>query len=121
MQDGLAQLAARLGKTVQLRALLSRWESLVREVERGYELTYYDYTNDLSIRDRLEELLAILPAGAAAKLSRAMSFADDKFAAATDEVRDPLLDRSGSWWKRIPRRRDPEFDTGLTGGNRIVK
>lgn len=40
-----------------LESLVADWGKFVTEVEDGYDLTIYDYSNDLSIRDLLEELI----------------------------------------------------------------
>ena len=40
-----------------LGALLRGWADLVTRVERGYDDSIYEYTNDLSVRDRLERLV----------------------------------------------------------------
>lgn len=37
-----------------LAGLVERWEAIVGEVERGYELTIDDYLNDVDLRDILE-------------------------------------------------------------------
>ena len=49
---------ARLLDGSSLDALLREWRAFVTQVERGYDDSIYEYTNDLSVRDRLERLLA---------------------------------------------------------------
>ena len=49
---GLAELAARTGREDSLNALLGRWSAFVTTVERGYDDSIYEYTNDLSVRDQ---------------------------------------------------------------------
>jgi hypothetical protein len=50
------------GRGQTVRQLLRRWASFVRQVETGYDDTIYDYTNDLSVRDLLEEKLSFAAA-----------------------------------------------------------
>ncbi len=40
-----------------LGSLLQEWGRVVTAVERGYDDSIYEYTNDLSVRDRLERVV----------------------------------------------------------------
>lgn len=119
--EALAAMGPIAGRNPSLAALMDKWRALVCEVERGYRLTVYDYTNDLSIRDRLEEVRKAVSPLLAAKLDALIGPLDARLIDATDPVPQPLMARSGSWWRRIPRRRDAEFDTGLAAANRLVR
>ena len=46
-----------------LTGMIGAWRELPNEIDAGYQLTIYDYTNDLSVRDLLEEVLAAIPEG----------------------------------------------------------
>jgi hypothetical protein len=85
--------------------LVAKWATLVKEVETGYELTIYDYTNDLSVRDHLEELLT--RAGlAATPVKSAIQHWDDRFRFATTETSSTTFgtgEEAGWWWRRMPR------------------
>lgn len=93
-----------------LGQLLGRWKALVKEVEARYELSAYDYTNDLTVRDRLQRVLDGLPEALAQRLERDIRVLDHRFQEATEELETPLSDRANWWWRRRPRLRGTEFD-----------
>ena len=102
----LAELAARTGREDSLNAMLGRWSTFVTAIERGYDDSIYEYTNDLSVRDRLESVTAGAGPALRAKLGDALAEDDRRFEAATEEAARPLgEDRAAAWWRRVPRRR----------------
>jgi hypothetical protein len=112
----LAALAARSGREDSLDAMLGRWSAFVTTVERGYEDSVYEYTNDLSVRDRLEGVAAGAGPALRAKLHGALAEDDRRFAAATQEADRPLgefAEAAPSWWRRVPRRRVGELAEDL--------
>jgi hypothetical protein len=121
VKSALDKLSFRRRKSVGLASLVARWSQFVSEIERGYHLSVYDYTNDLTVRDFLEEVQEILPPIINAKIAEALAPIDDRFVNATDKVVDSLLPRKAWWWYRIPRRRDADFDSGLSHRNRLVR
>ena len=103
----LAELATRTGREDSLGALLGRWRDFVTTVERGYDDSIYEYTNDLSVRDHLEAIAAGAGPALRAKLERALAEDDRRFEAATQEADRPLGTFTGeapTWWRRVPRR-----------------
>ena len=81
-------------------------------VERGYEDSIYEYTNDLSVRDRLEGVAAGAGPALRAKLHGALAGDDRRFAAATQEAERALgefAEEAPTWWRRVPRRRVGEL------------
>ena len=112
----LAELAARTGREDSLNAMLGRWSAFVTTVERGYDDSIYEYTNDLSVRDRLEGVAAGAGPALRAKLHGALADDDRRFAAATQEADRALGEFAGeapSWWRRVPRRRVGELAEDL--------
>ena len=112
----LAEPAARRGREDSLDAMLGRWSAFVTTVERGYEDSIYEYTNDLSVRDRLERVVAGAGPSLAAKLHGALAEDDRRFEAATQETDRALgefADEAPSWWRRVPRRRVGELAEDL--------
>jgi hypothetical protein len=112
----LAELAARTGREDSLDAMLGRWRAFVTTVERGYEDSIYEYTNDLSVRDRLEGVAAGADSSLRAKLHSALAEDDRRFAAATQEAGRALgtfPDGALPWWRRVPRRRVGELAEDL--------
>lgn len=99
-----------------LNQLLGQWSELVRAVERGYDDSIYEYTNDLSVRDRLQDLIAASSSTLADKLRGELAPIDERFTAATEAAARPLSAAPGDlapWWRRVPRRRDGEFADDL--------
>ena len=112
----LAELAARTGREDSLGAMLGRWNGFVTTVERGYEDSIYEYTNDLSVRDRLEGVAAGAGPALRAKLHGALADDDRRFAAATQETDRALgefAEEAPSWWRRVPRHRVGELAEDL--------
>jgi len=109
------ELARLLGGD-SLGALLGGWSAFVTAVERGYDDSIYEYTNDLSVRDLLERVAAGAGPGLRAKLETAVAADDRRFEAATEAAARPLgegVDPSRWWWRRVPVRRDGELADDL--------
>jgi hypothetical protein len=102
---------ARLLEGTSLGALLQDWSRLVTEVERGYDDSIYEYTNDISVRDRLERVIARASPGLRAQLEGAVAEDDRRFAAATEEAARPL--GTSPWAQRVPTRRVGELAEDL--------
>jgi hypothetical protein len=113
-REELAQLLAGLdGREDSLDAMLGRWRAFVTAVERGYDDSIYEYTNDLSVRDRLERVASGAGPALRAKLESALAEDDRRFEAATEEADRPLGASGGAWWRRVPRRRVGELAADL--------
>ncbi len=85
--------------------LLRLWEMFVGEVEGGYSATIDDYTNDLTVRDLLEQALA---EGVAADEAARVAALDDRLREATrpDEtgrLAEVYAVGDEWWWHRLPR------------------
>lgn len=102
---------------ISLDYLLEGWAKFVTEVEEGYDDSIFDYTNSLSKRDFLEELLRQLPQSLRDKLLNVLQPWDTRFREATREVEEavlPTLDNTrelGYWWYRVPKKlKEPIYD-----------
>ena len=105
---------ARLLDGATLGSLLQKWGRFVTAVERGYDDSIYEYTNDLSVRDRLERVVAGASPGLRAQLERALAPDDDRFETATEEAARPLgATYTTWWWRRVPLRRAGELADDL--------
>jgi hypothetical protein len=112
----LAALAEASGRERSFGGMLRGWSDLVTRVERGYDDSIYEYTNDLSVRDLLERVVQGAGPGLRAKLEAALAEDDRRFEAATEEGARPLGDfreASPPWWQRVPRRRTGELAEDL--------
>lgn len=113
----LDELAARTGREDSLDAMLGRWSAFVTTVERGYEDSIYEYTNDLSVRDRLERVVQGAGPGLRAKLEGGLAEGDRRFEATTEESARPLGEFGEAsppwWWRRVPRPRTGELAEDL--------
>jgi hypothetical protein len=93
---------------------LHAWAAFVTQVERGYDDSIYEYTNDLTVRDRLERVVQGASPGLQAKLHARLADDDARFEQATEDSARPLAaDRPGWWWRRVPRRRSGELAEDL--------
>ncbi|MBI4422096.1 MAG: hypothetical protein HY554_00120 [Elusimicrobia bacterium] len=116
LKHALDRLSGRLGRRVHYDALLSQWRSFVAEVERGYSWTLYEYQNDLSVRDQIDEILKALPASMRHQLSAPLAEADRRFEDATAPCARPVIRgerRLGAWYRRVPKRAVGELEDDL--------
>jgi hypothetical protein len=104
-------------RPITLDYLYGRWSDFVREVERGYDASIYDYTNDLSVRDMVEDILLSVGDSTREKLNTALQPYDSRFYQATTEaVRALLISKAatgGSWRRRIPLKLHGELEADL--------
>ena len=105
---------ARLLGGATLGALLQEWARFVTAVERGYDDSIYEYTNDLTVRDRLERVIAGASPALRGQLEQALAADDGRFEAATEEAARPLgTTYTTWWWRRVPIRRTGELAEDL--------
>lgn len=113
----LASMSRKAGHTLTLPLMLERWENFVSEVEKGYDNSIYEYTNDLSVRDLLQVVIDNSPLALRDKLIRALLIWDERFKKATEESnRSILSDKEKSpawWWFRVPVNPGSELKTDL--------
>lgn len=95
LEQQLERLGQDFGRAVSLNDMLSLWQTFVSTVERGYDDSIYEYTNDLSVRDCLEVLLNGASPSLRTKLESAISPTDRRFMDATDEAARPLSEAGG--------------------------
>ena len=113
----LDRLSGRAQRRVTLDGLVGDWKRFVNEVERGYSLTIYDYTNDLGTRRLLEEIVCGVPSQAAESIAARLAPVDDRFRTATRPSHTPIGGGTASsteWWMfRIPWRLGDELRSDL--------
>jgi hypothetical protein len=103
----LQRLQARVSRQIDLAELLRRWEAFIGEVEHGYDLTGYDYANDLATRDMLDEVVGAAPPALRDRITRdVLDSLDQRFRQSTRELSKPLRiatpARPHWWWFRAP-------------------
>lgn len=99
-----------------LEGLVNKWAGFVEEVENGYDLSIYDYTNDLSVRDLLAELLGRVDRSTQIHARQLLQEWDERFRFATmtaPKALEAAPVNSGWWWQRIPRVVKGELETDL--------
>ncbi|MCX6022767.1 MAG: hypothetical protein NTZ05_13780 [Chloroflexi bacterium] len=112
-----ARLTERAKHTVTIERLLEDWHAFAQEVEEGYNWTSYEYANDLSLREILDEVMAEAPITLRDKLRRVLEEPDARFYAATREIDRAmgfgLTKKTHPLWFRIPKRLCPELESDL--------
>lgn len=84
-------------------SVVNGWAGFVQTVERGYDESIYEYSNDMSIRRWAEEARPFLTPPVAEALDAQLAPWDERFTAATVEAKRPP--GRGQYWfeKRLPR------------------
>ena len=109
LEPALQEIQRRTNATgsVTIEGLIRKWSSFVGEIEAGYKLSIYDYTNDLCVRDVLDDLIELVPDPVRDKIRAALAEWDDRYRLATKHSSEPLLpgrDIVGrARWHRVPR------------------
>jgi hypothetical protein len=104
----LTSVSARAKYPFSLSYLLQKWGDFVAQVDKGFEGSIYEYTNDLSIRDVLEEILLKAPPSLHDKIMQRVQPWDDRLHEVTRKASRPLAPGvppdAPSWWLRIPKK-----------------
>ncbi len=88
---------------------LAKWRTLVSRVKSGYPLGIYDYTNELTSRDVLEQFSSHLTPSVQDKFLSRVQQIDQSFDNETEPTDVPLIGGPESnkqrkwWWHRIPK------------------
>lgn len=103
-------------------ALKSSRQTFVRTAERGDNGSVYEYTNDLSVRDRIQIVLGEVPIEVRALIEPDVVAIDADFGQATNlsSVPTPGGPSQGWWWWRIPVVLDDELRVDLIAERVIV-
>ncbi len=109
---------AKRKKPFSLNQLLQEWSRFVSHVEHGYGGSIYEYTNDRSTRDLLEEVLRKVPESLHDRLIEAIRPWDSRFRETTREVKQPLspsvnFETQSWWWFRVPKNVSAELENDL--------
>ncbi len=98
--------------------LLENWSDVVAHIERGYNLTIYDYENDIMWRDEIDEVMQLLTDSGRKAYAELVAPMDERFVRATIEVPIPISypvfePRERFWWYRVPKRAGEELTEWL--------
>lgn len=119
----MSQFSSTAGFQITLANLIKRWEQLVQEVQQGYSVSIYEYTNDLGSRDLLATTEAILSDDGKKKLSEFLLPVDDMFRRNTDplphSIGGQLPPPSNWWWYRVPKKLSDELRNDLNSEGRL--
>lgn len=118
LKEVIASLSERAKQPLSLNSLLQRWSNFVLQVERGYVGSIYEYINDLSVRDLLEEVTHKVPLTLCDNLLKLIRPWDERFNGATRKLSRSLSpaitqDESFDWWFRVPNKLDGELNEDL--------
>ena len=91
-------------RPASLNAQVDAWACLVQEIEDGYSMTVDDYTNDLSVREWLDQVRPMLTEHVRNSLSSRLAPLDERFDEATAIPSRPLPGCGTGRWCRVPRR-----------------
>ena len=108
----------------KLKKLLNKYQKFIEEIRAGYNFSIYDYINDLSIRDLLEEKVEHLAEEIKNKYLYKLHKLDIAFKRLTNEIKTPLIlteftqtsskKRTTQWWYyRIPKNLGSELKKDL--------
>lgn len=120
------KLSERALRPMSLKQLLEVWGSFVGDVETGYRMTIDDYTNDLCVRDLLQEVCHSVAPPLQRKLDAALGPLDARFKGATIPDKDRKLEQfikvgDGWWWRRLPAKRTEELEPYLGSGRTTLR
>lgn len=117
MDTILARLSERARYRFTFDDLVQRWETFVAQVGQGYTDSIYEYTNDLSMRDVIQEVLQNTEESLRQKLLAVVQPVDQRLEQATREIGRSLLGDKTSkvawWWFRVPTRLSGELEDDL--------
>ena len=85
---------------------IKEWFDFIAEVEEGYSMTIDDYTNDLTQRDLIDELLQQVPEDLKNRVIKLIEPSDVRFKNATKILRKSLSSsKNPPWWRyRLPKK-----------------
>ena len=104
----LAKIASdrRISKKLSLVGLLGKWRDLGSAIERGYEWTIDDYTNDLTTRNFIDAVIERASIPLKSDVEQMLKPLDDDFISNTLPVVGTLpgVGVDKKWWHRIPKK-----------------
>ena len=114
----LLELSKRAKHPLTFNQLLRQWGDFVVRVERGYRDSIYEYVNDLSVRDLLEEILERATQTLREDLTELIQPWDERFYNATEEANRSVLpgvtqESPQHWWFRVPKKLGGELEEDL--------
>jgi hypothetical protein len=90
-----------------LTGMVRAWRDVSEVIDRGYQLTIDDYTNELSVRGLLDEVLAVIPTGSVRDwVERDVQVGDERYRKVTHDVALPIFGGPDApwWYRRVPNR-----------------
>lgn len=109
----LAPFSLRAKRQLALDSLLQSWNRFVNQVAQGYDDSIYEYTNDLSTRDILENVAQQAPQPLRDRLYGVLHSIDHRFIDQTISIQRSLGTSHYPWWSRIPKNLSDELRSDL--------
>jgi hypothetical protein len=117
LEPVLARLSDAAQFKITLTYLLERWAQFVKAVEIGYDDSIYEYTNDLGVRDLLEDVINGCAPPLRVRLTDVLNDWDSRFLKATAQWPTSWVQRKGDspgwWWFRVPLILNSELQNDL--------
>jgi hypothetical protein len=98
----MAELERRGWRKATLNERVAAWAGLVDEVEAGYVMTVYDYTNDLAVRKWLNVARPLLTDRRRTSLDSRLAPFDERFRDATIPAATRMPGATNDWFYRLP-------------------
>lgn len=89
-----SEISEKCGFPITLDKLIQSWEVFVSECENGYSDLIDEYTNDLSSRSLIADIMGRVSSAFAAKIISRVNESDKKFLEVTKPISEPLMNVS---------------------------
>jgi hypothetical protein len=114
LHDFEVKFSSRAKFQITIPSLISKWERFINLIEKGYDLSIYEYMNDISARDLIEDVLENSTETIREWLSQHIFPLDQRYIKLTKRKTHPLLTgKKSAWWYRIPIKATGEMANDL--------
>ena len=90
-------------KVYTLNEQVDAWQHMVEPVEKGYSRTIDANTNDLAVRDWIDQARSLMTRSIVLSLVGRLAALDERFMDATTAPRRHIPGAGPEWWYRVPK------------------